>query len=40
MLVEGGDETVSLGDLKPDPRTARRHTPRNVGADAQPRRRR
>ena len=29
-------ETIGLGDLKPDPQNARKHTPRNVGmiADA------
>lgn len=29
--MPGKVETVSLGDLKPDPRNARRHTARNVG---------
>ena len=32
--MERRDETVSVGDLPPDPRNARRHTPRTVGADA------
>jgi hypothetical protein len=32
--MERRDETVSVSDRQPDPRTARRHTPRTVGADA------